>query len=128
MRFRRATYGAGELEDFIVGAGGEAQLLERGVQQRLGVGGERAKLREVAMAHLRVGKEPGALQPLTLNRPGLEHPLLDGGGGLAVRGLGERVQRDGDFRQVAMHGVRGEDLDARRLRELEEDQGSESVV
>ena len=45
------------------------------------------------MAHLGVGKLSRALQARALDRPGLEHPLLDDGRGLAVRGLGQGLQR-----------------------------------
>ncbi len=47
--------GAGDFEDAIVGAGGEALLLHGALEQPLGVGAELAVGANLARGHLRVG-------------------------------------------------------------------------
>ena len=47
--------GAGDFEDAVVGAGGEALLLHGAFEEAFGVGGELTKLADLAGAHLGVG-------------------------------------------------------------------------
>ena len=48
--------GAGDLEDAVVGAGGEALLLHGALEQALGVGGELAEGADLLGGHLRISQ------------------------------------------------------------------------
>ena len=72
-------YGAADFEDPAVGAGAQAQFVDRGFQQsfRIIVHGA------ISRAHLGVGVHVSFLKPLQLNRPRVVDPLAD-----KLRGFG----------------------------------------
>lgn len=98
--------GAGELDDAVVGAGGEAEALH-GHFEQFGAGVvEDAEFLEEGRGHLGVAVDAGVGgEPLVLDGPGGDDAGLDGGAGLAVGGGGEFVELDGDDLGVDVYAV-----------------------
>jgi len=71
--------GAGDLEDAVVGAGGEIEVVHRLLQQGVGLGFELAVLADELGGHGAVGGDSGVLgKTLLLDEPAALHPLADG--------------------------------------------------
>ena len=71
--------GPGNLQDPIIGPGGEAQFVHRGFQQTLGIQANGAMRTNMPTAHPGVAKDPGPCKTPGLNLAGHFHPFADGG-------------------------------------------------
>ena len=69
--------GAADFEDPAVGAGAQAQFVDRGFEQSFRVIIHGAITLDVSRAHLGVGVDVSFLEPLQLNRPRVIDPLAD---------------------------------------------------
>src|SRR3990172_5403348 len=70
--------GAGDLEDAVMGAGGEPEMIHRLAQKGLGLGVQGTEIPQVAAPHVRVAVDAPVLTvALPLNTPAAFHPLAD---------------------------------------------------
>jgi hypothetical protein len=86
--------GATDLQDSAVGAGAQAQFVDRGFKQSLGVIIHRTVALDVPCAHLGVGVDVSFLKPLQLNRACIIDPLADKLRGFAGVAAGEVLIAD----------------------------------
>lgn len=78
---RQVGDGAGQLEDAVVGAGGETQGVEGLLQQIPGLRIQAAVTADEGWRHGGVVENPGSLVAFRLDGMGTGHPFPDGGGG-----------------------------------------------
>jgi hypothetical protein len=86
--------GAADFEDPAVGAGAQAQFVDRGFEQSFRVIIHRAITLDISRAHLGVGVHVSFLKPLQLNRPHVVDPLADELRGFAGVAAGEILIAD----------------------------------
>ena len=86
--------GAADLQDSAVGAGAQAQFVDRGFEQSFRVIVHGTITLDISGAHLGVGVDVSFLKPLQLNRPRVIDPLANGFRGFAGVAAGEVLIAD----------------------------------
>ena len=107
--------GARELQDAVVGARGEMQLVDGGAQQRLHGIGERAELADVARAHLRVVRHRQPGKAALLDGARLPHALAHGRRGFARLGGEQLVMAQARHLDVDVDAVENGAAEARLI-------------
>ena len=116
--FRQVRNGPGDFQDFVIGAGGELELVEGAGQESGGLLRQWAGRGEILVTQCGVAAQAESDEPLALATPRTHDPGLDRRGGFrptrrrqGVDGEGRNVdvevdpvqQRPGDLRQVGGH-------------------------